>query len=86
VGMKSYRLTVVAYPPAWIDNCGEPCPHCQLENHTIDTNLYATRENGDGAITNCCWPCVKSVLLDWWPHINLDHPITAETACTEVTL
>jgi hypothetical protein len=62
----------IAYREVWpdqIDNLGAPCEFCQLEDNTIQCNVYVPLRNGSTDYLGACRCCAPVVVLD---HIDLD--------------
>lgn len=55
--------------PDQIDNYGDDCPVCQLEDRTIQCNVYVPWRNGDTDLVGACRCCAPTVVLD---HPDLD--------------
>lgn len=62
----------VIYREVWadqVDNHGEPCEFCQLEDRTIQCNLYVPTRNGSTDCLGACRCCAPEVVMD---HAELD--------------
>lgn len=55
--------------PDQIDDHGDDCPFCQLEDRTIECNVYVPTEGGDTDLFSACRCCAPTVALD---HPELD--------------
>jgi hypothetical protein len=55
--------------PDQIDNHSDDCPVCQLENRTIECNVYVPTEDGNGVVLSACRCCAPVAVLD---HPELD--------------
>ena len=62
----------IAYCEVWpdlIDNHGDACPVCQLEDHAIECNVYVPTADGDGVLLSACRCCAPVAALE---HPELD--------------
>lgn len=62
----------VVYREVWadqVDDHGEPCEFCQLEDRTIQCNVYVPTTNGSRDYFRACRCCAPVVALD---HADLD--------------
>jgi len=58
----------IVYREVWadqVDNYGAACPICQLENRTIECNVYIPNEDGDTDLQSSCRCCGPTLVLDW---------------------
>lgn len=58
----------VIYREVWddqIDDHGDACEFCQLEDRTIECNVYVPTRNGSTDCLNACRCCAPVVVLDY---------------------
>lgn len=55
------------YREVWadqVDNHGEPCPVCQLEDRVIECNVYVPVIYGDWELVSACRCCAHAAVLE----------------------
>jgi hypothetical protein len=62
-----------------VDNYGDDCPVCQLEDRTIEVGLYLPLACHATQLVNCCEPCAFQLPRDT-AGLDCDRPVIIETA------
>jgi hypothetical protein len=71
-------VTIVAH----VDNEGEPCKHCQLEDATVQVQAYITLGEAGVHVDTMLESCLACLVpaLDSAPYLDTDQPIVVEVA------
>jgi hypothetical protein len=60
----AFTYNVVKVPQ--LDNSGEGCEHCQMEDADVQAQAYAKDSQGRNVFVEACLPCLVPALLDAW--------------------
>jgi hypothetical protein len=65
-----------------VDNEGEPCKHCQLEDHTVQAQAYITLGEAGVSVDTMLESCLACLLpaLDSAPYLDTERVIPVEIA------